>query len=444
MSDTAPWAPDLRPLLERVEAASPVDAIDVAADELAAVFAAREVCLLIADYSGRALVRLGRTPHATGGRTQGTENAESVPLTGTVYEEVLRTQQVAVRDHDEGTLVTAPVTVRGDVIGAMDLVLTTRPTTRQLTGIAEIGHFLGHVVVVNRRYTDLFEWGQRTTAFSLSAEIQRRLLPPAFTCEAGQFTVAGWLEPASTVGGDTFDYSLERGTLHLSITDATGHDVQAAMLATVLVGALRNARRAGMDLHSQVTNANDELAAHSLVGRFVTGQVVRVDLDREAAIVVNAGHPCPLRLREGRVEEIELAIDKPFGLQPGRSFEVQPLALEPGDRLVFVTDGMLERHAVDLDFQTTLRDTAHLHPREVVHALGAAVLRATGGNLRDDATVLCLDWYGGSAVRETRHGASREMPPHELSGRPHLAVGADRCDVPRFGTTTHEFGARKR
>jgi hypothetical protein len=408
MSQADAPASDLRPLLERVEAASPVDAIDVAADELAATLGAREVSLLVTDYSGRVLVRLGRTPTATGGRTQGTENAESVPLEGTVYAEVLRTQKVAVREIAEGVLVTAPVTVRGDAVGAMDLVLATRPTADQMSEIAGIGHFLGHVVVVNRRYTDLFEWGQRTTAFSLSAEIQRRLLPPAFTCEAGQFTVAGWLEPASTVGGDTFDYSLERETLHLSITDATGHDVQAAMLATVLVGALRNARRAGMDLGPQVASANDDLSAYSPTGLFVTGQVVRIDLDRQTAMIVNAGHPAPLRLRDGRVEEIDLAIDLPFGLRPGRSFAVQQLTLEPGDRLVFLTDGMLERHAADLDVHTTLRDTADLHPREVVHALGEAVLRVTGGSLRDDATVLCLDWYGDPTGHETRHGASQK------------------------------------
>jgi serine phosphatase RsbU (regulator of sigma subunit) len=135
---------------------------------------------------------------------------------------------------------------------------------------------------------------------------------------------------------------------------------------------------------------------------------VRVDLERETALIVNAGHPPPLRLREGRVEEIELAVDPPFGIEPGRSFAVQPLALEPGDRIVFVTDGMLERHAADLDFYTTLRNTAHLHPREVVHALGDAVLRITDGNLRDDATVLCLDWAGGSADRASRHGANQE------------------------------------
>jgi hypothetical protein len=52
-----------------------------------------------------------------------------------------------------------------------------------------------------------------------AAEIQRRLLPTSLTCEAGQFTVAGAVEPAGDVGGDTFDYSLDRDTLHMSLTD---------------------------------------------------------------------------------------------------------------------------------------------------------------------------------------------------------------------------------
>lgn len=109
------------------------------------------------------------------------------------------------------------------------------------------------MVIANRRHTDLFEWGQRSTPFTLPAEIQRRLLPAAFTCEGGSFTLSAWLEPAANVGGDTFDYSVGRDVLHLTITDAMGHGVGSALTATLCVGSLRNTRRQGASLVEQVS-----------------------------------------------------------------------------------------------------------------------------------------------------------------------------------------------
>lgn len=95
-----------------------------------------------------------------------------------------------------------------------------------------------------RRHTDLFEWAQRDIPFSIAAEIQRRLLPSSYTAEAGPATLAGWLEPSNTAGGDTFDYSLDREYLYLSLTDAMGHSIDAALLAILVVSTLRNRRRA--------------------------------------------------------------------------------------------------------------------------------------------------------------------------------------------------------
>jgi serine phosphatase RsbU (regulator of sigma subunit) len=344
-----------------------------------------------------------------------------VPLAGTVYDRVLRTQQVDVHELAQGAHLTVPVTDRGDAIGVIELILPARPDDQVVADVAATAHALAYVVVANRRHTDLFEWGQRTTPFSLAAEIQRRLLPASYTCEAGQFTLAGWLEPASTVGGDTFDYNLDRDVLQLSITDAVGHEVEAA-LATLLVGSLRNGRRGGLNLRDQAGNANDALAAHARTGEFVTGQLLRVDLRSGTASIINAGHPLPLRLRNGRVEEVRLDIDLPFGLQPGRSFRVQSFPLTAGDRFVFVTDGMLERNAAQLDVASTLGQTGDLHPREVVHALGAAVLRATGGDLRDDATVVVLDWYGGGPSR--RRDSAGGADQHHASPSPHPAPGS--------------------
>jgi len=397
---------DVGELLQKVEAAAPIEAVEAVADALGAMVQARNVTLLIADFTGRAVVRLTSAALVEGARRHGVEQAETLQLAGTVYEQVLRTQEADVRAAGDGAVLVVPVTDRGDAIGVIELELARYPSASEVADVRSAAHALAYVIIAARRHTDVFEWGQRSTPFALAAEIQRRLLPASYTCEAGQFTLAGWLEPAGTVGGDTIDYALDRDCLHLSITDAVGHQVAAALLATLLVGALRNGRRRGMDLAEQARYANDSLAENAAAGQFVTGQLVRIDLHAGTATVVNAGHVLPLRLRDGRVEEVELRVEPPFGVVPGKSFEVQPFPLEPGDRIVFLTDGMQERNAVDLDVAKALEDTADLHPREVVHALGRAVLTETGGDLRDDATMICLDWYGGQPrARTTEQGA---------------------------------------
>lgn len=392
---------NLAELLAAVEDAPPVAAVDAIAGILATTFGASDVSFLIADFSGRALIRLGHAGSESGMRTQGRETAERVPLVDTHHGRALASQAVVVEEHVDGTCVLAPVTNRGEAIGVLELTLPAPPNDPMLAEVAVAAHLLAYVVIANRRFTDLFEWGQRSLPLSLAAEIQHRLLPRTYTCEAGQFTLAAWLEPAGDVGGDTFDFAIDRDTLHLSLTDAMGHTVDAAVLATVLVGALRNARRAGVGLAEQADRANRDLERYAQSGEFVTGQVTRLDLRAETAAIVNAGHPPPLRLRDRRVQPVPLHADPPFGVVPGYSYRVQELPLEPGDRLMFLTDGMLERNALNIDIGTLIEEGADMHPREAVQQLIQVVLEVTGGDLEDDATVLCLDWHGGPPRRRT-------------------------------------------
>lgn len=163
---------------------------------------------------------------------------------------MIRTQRPSVDDKDAGALVriVAPVTNRGDAIGLLELFLPAAPDAEVMREVGEIAHALAYIVIANRPFTDVYQWGRRTIPLSLAAEIQHRLLPASLACEAAQFAVAGALEPADHVGGDTFDYVIDRDTVQLSVTDAMGHDVDAALLTTLLVGALRRARRAGADL----------------------------------------------------------------------------------------------------------------------------------------------------------------------------------------------------
>ena len=73
---------------------------------------------------------------------------------------------------------------------------------------------------------------------------------------------------------------------------------------------------------------------------------------------------------------------------------------------MFFTDGMFERTAESIQIPDVLVKTRAAHPREIVQALGAAVLDATDGDLRDDATVLCLDWHGGPPRRRHSTGGA--------------------------------------
>jgi serine phosphatase RsbU (regulator of sigma subunit) len=408
-------------LLDAAEAAAPVDAVLAVTRELGTRLQALSVSFLVVDTSGRALVRLTHVPLADESpaqqaaqdhnRRDADELAEPLPFDGGPRERVVRSQRLQVLSPADGSgwTVLAPVTERGEVIGILEVALPDEPSTAITTEIATLAHLLAFVVIANRRHTDLFEWGQRSRPLSLSAEIQQRLLPGPRTCEAGAFTLSGWLEPAAEIAGDTFDYSLARDTLHLSMTDAMGHGVGAALTATLCLGALRGSRRRGRSLAEQARNANAAVLEHgtrSGAGDFVTGLLARVDLPDGLLHVVNAGHVAPYLARGEDVQLLDLPVCLPFGLFPDTAYQEMTLQLEPGDRLVLVTDGMLERGAEKIDLPRAVRDSAGLHPREAVAFLADSVLVATGHALSDDATTLCLDWYGGHGHPRTTSAGS--------------------------------------
>ena len=384
-------------MLAAAEDASPVQAVEAVTRELGTALHARRISFLIADLSGRALVRLAHVPFDTDvrNRRDGDEVATVVPFDGGPYEQALRTQALQVLTVDADWTVLAPVTERGEVIGLLEIRLDAEPAPQVLGEIARTAHALAFVVIANRRHTDLFEWGQRTTPFTLSAEIQRRLLPAPFTCEGGTFTLSGWLEPAASIGGDTFDYSVARDTLHFSVTDAMGHGVASALTATLGVASLRNSRRAGRSLTEQADTAGAAVARHAPTrGTFITAVLGRVDLKTGVCDLINAGHVPPLLVRDGDAQVLDVPRNFPLGMFPDSPCDAGQVTLRPGDRLVVVTDGMRERNAAALDLSATIRSLTGLHPREAARSLADAVLAVAGPTLADDATLLIIDWHG--------------------------------------------------
>jgi serine phosphatase RsbU (regulator of sigma subunit) len=397
---------DLGSLLAAVEEAAPVDVVDALGRHLARTVGARHVGFLITNFSGSALVRLSHVSGAGPDIDGKNERAETVPLPGTIYERVVFSQvREVVRDGD-GWLVLVPVTERGDALGVLEVACAHEPDSDMVAHLVAATHALAYVLIAARRHTDLFEWAQRDIPFSVSAEIQRRLLPAAYTAETGPLTVAGWLEPSHDAGGDTFDYCLDRDYLYASLTDAMGHSTQAAMLATLTVAALRNRRRAIASPSEQAEAANHALHTHAARDQFVTGLLVRTRLADGSTEIVDAGHPAPFLVRDGAVVALEVTTHPPFGVATG-PYQADTVQLEPGDRLLLITDGYLDRLAERLDIEEFLMRTLDRHPRQIVQDLARELLRVTGGQLRDDATALCLDWYGPAGRRQSTGGASR-------------------------------------
>ncbi|MGI5391881.1 PP2C family protein-serine/threonine phosphatase [Streptomyces sp. CA-251251] len=386
-------------VLRAAEGAAPVESVDVVARNLEKRFSAREVSFLFLDMLGQEAVRLPRSGTAEQERGE----PERLELAGSVYDRVLRSQRLHQEDDGEGDCrLVAPVTNRGDCVGVLELVVPYADDTVR-DAVSQAAHALAYIVVTDRRFTDLYHCCRRTTSMSLAAEIQHQLLPSAACCEAEQFTLVGGLVPADDIGGDTYDYAVDQDVLHLSITDAMGHDTASALLATLTVNALRGARRAGRGLLDQAYAAHQAITSHAR--GMTTGQLLRIQLETGECELVNAGHPWPLRLRGDRVEEVPLKVNMPFGVPAPIRYQVQRLRLEPGDRLVLITDGMHDRAAAAVDLPALIDATRDEHPREVVRALTAAVHEACGGSLLDDATTLVLDWHGNRRKGRRRSDA---------------------------------------
>jgi serine phosphatase RsbU (regulator of sigma subunit) len=207
------------------------------------------------------------------------------------------------------------------------------------------------------------------------------------------------------------------------MTDAMGHGVASALTATLCVGSLRNARRRGDTLREQAAAANAAVFEHAgsvAVDSFVTGLLGRLDLGTGALALVNAGHVAPFLSRDGVVEPVEVRPDLPLGLFPDATHEEIELLLRPGDRLVFVTDGMLERGAAALDLIAEISQTRSLHPREATRRLADNVIAVTGPVLADDATLMIVDWHG-------RDGGER----HTIAGADSLGASLPLPEVRR-------------
>ncbi len=352
---------------------------------------ATNLVVYLVDYEQRVLEPLpDRSPHAA----VVTPEEVGTSLAGRAFIE----RKVQVAEREEGIRVWAPIMEGSDATGVLALTLPTVDDAA-LHACQEMGQLAGYVTATHDRVTDVYNLRRRRKSMSLAASMQWDLLPP-LTLQTRRIAAAGMVEPAYEVGGDCFDYAVNGPQLDVTIMDSMGHGVHSAVIAGLAIGAYRHSRREGQTLEHMHHVLDSVIAQETGGDGFVTGQLCRLELDTGSLAILNAGHPWPMLIRHGQViGQIECPPAPPWGIGPGEP-QVTPVSLEPGDSVLFYSDGVVEARGHPFrDFGSVrLEDLAgryfsdQLSLGVIVRLLTQAVLDHHGGRLHDDATVLVVNW----------------------------------------------------
>ncbi|MFF8830852.1 PP2C family protein-serine/threonine phosphatase [Streptomyces sp. NPDC015131] len=384
--------------VERALRGAPAHALfEAVRDALTASYTAVSVDLLMADYAMTILQPVNALPYT----------AQPVSVHGSPPGRAFGSQRPHVERPPRTDEVVAhfPVSVRGERIGVLTVRLPgdqyTPETERELQDVAEV---LGHEIVVAERDTDLYLQARRANRLTLAAEMQWQLLPGR-SCARPEYEIGAQLEPAYAIYGDNFDWSASADHLTLTVTNGMGQGTEAALLTSLAVSALRNARRAGLSLVDQAFLADQAIYGHYHGAAHLSVLLLRFDLATGEVEIVDAGSPKMWRLRQGKAEPIELEPQLPLGMFEDTIYTAQPFSVLPGDRLFFLSDGVYdvaspagERYS-ETALTRAMTATRLLPPSQVPRA----VLHELAGHrgpidAADDAMVVCLDWHGRPAA----------------------------------------------
>ncbi|EFL24490.1 putative stage II sporulation protein E (SpoIIE) [Streptomyces himastatinicus ATCC 53653] len=380
-------------LLDRAHEMPPQLIAPLVAEEVSRI-GGRDVSILLQDYDQLILAPLPGMRLVTGEPERIDDSQAGRAFLSTTTVEQPQT---------DGVRMFLPLLDGSDEVGVLAITLSSvddddRRLLRRLAGL------VADMLVTKNSYTDQFFQARRREPMTLAAEIQWSLLPP-LTMITPQVAVAGILEPAYEAAGDSFDYALNDNILHMAIIDAMGHGLDAAVLATVAIGAYRHARRADVGLAELYTFMDTAIDEQFGPDHFVTAQMMRLDIGTGHLQWVNAGHPAPLLIRDHRViQALESPGTLPVGFG-GATPQISEQALSRGDRILFFTDGLVEEHRTGeeqfgeerlLDFVNRARCEGE-SVQEMVRGLSHGLMRERGGVTTDDATLFLVEWCGGTA-----------------------------------------------
>ena len=274
----------------------------------------------------------------------------------------------------------------------------------KLADVEMLGVFAGLALAATAPLSDLSHIRRRGRTMSLAATMQWSLMPP-LAAATQRAAISGVLEPAYDIAGDGFDYAINADAIEFAILDGMGHGVASSMLTGLAIGAYRHSRREGSSL-PKMHNAIERAIFEQYQGEaFATGIIGRLSTATGELDWSCAGHPAPLLLRERRViAELECEPVLPFGLGEEEPVSVGLQVLQPGDAVLLYTDGVVEARTttgeefglprlIDLFEREAASERTG---EELLRRVVRAVLDYQVDKLRDDATMMLVEWTGAT------------------------------------------------
>ncbi len=397
----------LQDLVDEANLAAPFELAELI-DRCARELGARGAVAYVADLAQRTLVPF-LAPGGPGQATQLMPLGVDATLAGRAYQ----TMVVQIQDAGgEGARVWVPLRVGTARMGVLSATVDSAFMLGESGGLEDeltrLATASAALILANEPYSDALVKLRRRSEMGLAAEIQYALLPP-LTFTSRPVNVAAVLEPCYHVAGDTIDYAVDADLTRVAVFDGMGHGLQSAQCAVLTVAAYRNARRSGRS----ITDTLQEIDVALLTGMggevFTTAVILELDTGSGLLQWVNAGHPEPLLLRNGRlVKSLHVEPRPPLGLGhllDTTEVEIGREQLEPGDQLLLFTDGVVEARSPGGDFfgierltDLVIRHLAGgLSAPETMRRVVKELLDHQQDQLSDDASLLLLEWRSDTA-----------------------------------------------
>lgn len=299
------------------------------------------------------------------------------------------------------SLAVLPLVTSKGTLGAINVVNVSEETGFSADRLSTLKTIcsLAAIAIENARYYEEALKNESLKEQARIAETIQRGFFPRTIPEVPGFELAGRTEPAQFIGGDYYDYiQLPEGRLGLAVADVSGHGISAGLVMTLTRTFFRAAAPQVESPAELFKILNAHLMAEDLNGAYVTFMYGILDPVRRTLRMASAGH-VPVVHYHAAADSVELIeiTGLPIGMFEEAEYEERIVTVEPGDRFLFITDGVVEAMSPlreqfgDDRVGTLIRRHRADRPQDVLEMLHAAVRRHTHpGAPHDDVTTVLL------------------------------------------------------